>query len=646
MKNVTTLLLCLVLVLSLCSCGGTKTTSNSIDNGETTSERKVLENGRYSSITAALTLDPKTLEPYDANAAGRTNYLWNIFETLFDFDENGALVSSLGKELSIVDDTTYTVKLYDSIYDSAGNHITASDVVYSINWLIDTGNAIKYDYFDSVKAVDDYTVEFHWTSAPSSLADLEFPFARTFIFSKKAWESSNFATNPIGTGSYTVTSFVTGSSMVLEANDKYWALSNESIMNERLDLHRANVQTITYNVIAEASQAAIALENGTIDYCDYITSAALTKFKEGGSAADQYNINTETGGDYSVIVPNCSSPSMSDLNLRLAIWYGIDSTAISTVMGGSYSPLKAMGTNFFSDYNVSWEEESNYITTYDPELAKQYLTKSNYTGQTLSLICDTVEANKNAATMIQTMLLQIGIKAEIKAQEGSVFNTTTGTKDGWDFCVAGVGGSTLVGSFNRLFADTVNTVDGIGYTLGFVKDDKLQSLYNVASADATHDIAHMTEIVHYVIDNGYMYPLVGTSSSRVYSKAISKLYFRENVSVTLGCSEYVGVTVSHSTPKVVLDSITAPDNGESAGTVFVDGDGTTYTLLIAEDKSWSLDVNGTKYTGDMSFPGEGDNIIVTTPPKEGAPAADFYEADGVCKWHILSKTKMIPVNRE
>jgi len=338
MKNVTTLLLCLVLVLSLCSCGGTKTTSNSIDNGETTSERKVLENGRYSSITAALTLDPKTLEPYDANAAGRTNYLWNIFETLFDFDENGALVSSLGKELSIVDDTTYTVKLYDSIYDSAGNHITASDVVYSINWLIDTGNAIKYDYFDSVKAVDDYTVEFHWTSAPSSLADLEFPFARTFIFSKKAWESSNFATNPIGTGSYTVTSFVTGSSMVLEANDKYWALSNESIMNERLDLHRANVQTITYNVIAEASQAAIALENGTIDYCDYITSAALTKFKEGGSAADQYNINTETGGDYSVIVPNCSSPSMSDLNLRLAIWYGIDSTAISTVMGGSYSP--------------------------------------------------------------------------------------------------------------------------------------------------------------------------------------------------------------------------------------------------------------------------------------------------------------------
>jgi len=646
MKKLVTILIMSILVMSLCSCGGETATPNAAGKADPAGNGKVLDNGRYSEITAAIPLDPKTLEPYDANTIGRTNYMWNIYEALFDFDDNGALVSSLGKKLETIDDKTYRITLYDCIHDSAGNHITASDVVYSVNWLIGTGNAIKYDYFEDVKAIDDLTVEFHWKNAPSSLADLEFPLARTFVFSQKAWESSNFSTNPIGTGSYTVKSFVTGSTLILEANDKYWALGHKEILDERLDLHRANVQTIKYSVIAEASQAAIALENGTIDYCDYITSAALAKFQKGGSSADQYNINTETGGDYTVIVPNCASPAMGDLNLRLAIWYGIDSNAISTVMGGSFCPLKAMGTSFFSDYDVSWEEESNYITKYDPELAKQYLGKSTYSGQTLALICDTVEGNKNAATMIQTMLLQIGIKTEIKSQQGSVFNTTTGAKEGWDFCVAGVGGSTLVGSFNRLFADSVNTVDGVGYSLGFIKDPKLQSLYEAASADATHDKQHMNEIVKYVVDNGYMYPLVGTSSSRLYAKSISKLYFRENISVTLGCSEYVGAAISHSTPKVALDSISAPPAGESAGTVFVDADGTTYTLLIAADKSWSLDVGGTIYTGDMSFPGEGEGVVVTTPAKEGSPKADFYEPDGVCKWHILSSSAMIPVNRE
>ena len=82
------------------------------------------------------------------------------------------------------------------------NNITADDVVFSINTLVDSGKALKYDKFESVKAVDDYTVEFTWTSPIDGIGDLEWPWCRTPIFSQKAYEEGNFHEAPVATGPY------------------------------------------------------------------------------------------------------------------------------------------------------------------------------------------------------------------------------------------------------------------------------------------------------------------------------------------------------------------------------------------------------------------------------------------------------------
>ena len=250
----------------------------------------ILDNGRYDKIIVAVAQDPVNLMPTNGNGVPVNGFYWNIYETLFNFDDQNNLVPSIGKSITIVDDKTYDVEIYDVVIDSEGNKITAADVVYSVNWLIDSGNAIKYDMVESIEVVGDYTVRWHWNKAPSSWTELEFPFVRTNIFSQAAFESRNFSTEPVGTGNYVVKDFIVGSSLTLEANDDYWLLNYQEIMDTHLDLHRANVQTIEYRVIAEASQAQIALEQGTIDYCDYLPAAILPQFEE-DQYIDQYTVD-------------------------------------------------------------------------------------------------------------------------------------------------------------------------------------------------------------------------------------------------------------------------------------------------------------------------------------------------------------------
>ena len=137
-----------------------------------------------------------------------------------------------------------------------------------------------------------------------------------------------------------------------------------------------------------------------------------------------------------------------------------------------------------------------------------------------------------------------------------------------------------------------------------------------------------------------MYPLAVTSSSRIYTKAITQLYFREKNVPVLSCSTYAGQTANYPTPTPVISSI-APS--ADAGYKFTDSDGTVWVLNVAADNSWTLTVGSTTYTGDMSFPGKDANVLTTTPPKEGKPDAAFYNADGTCDWYLIDASNMVPV---
>jgi peptide/nickel transport system substrate-binding protein len=361
---------------------------------------------------------------------------------------------------------------------------------------------------------------------------LEQIIARAAIFSTKAQGEHNFATDPVGTGDYKVTKCTTGSSMTMEARSDYWG-NDPAIAAKRAPYHTATVQKINFQIISESAQAAIALETNKIDVCSYITADTLPEFQEGGQYAGNYQVIEAMASDYYQINPNGGSKFGSDENLMKAIYYALDNTSIAKAMGGSYIPAKAYGSSFFYDYDKSWESESNYINTYDPAKAKEFLSKSNYKGETLQMIGLSTEAVKNAMQMIQVQLLQVGINVNINAYDQNTMEATMGSKDGWDFVVSLTGGPSLVKSLGG-YGNTINADNNNKY---WVSDDQLQSLLDTANTDGTNDQEHLKAALDYIMDKGYGYVIADASSSIVATKKLTKMFMREGY-YTVAASTY------------------------------------------------------------------------------------------------------------
>ena len=530
----------MVVSMAACGSGSTTTASTSSNDSAATTESTAAsaegeassESGLRDTLTVAISTDWKSLEPHGPNQDGKPNFIYNIYESLFDMDNTGNIVPNLAYQYTVADDSmSVSADLYDCIYDSDGNHVTADDVVYSINWLVDSGNALGYDNFDHIEKTGDYQVTFYVNEEIHGNRSLEQFFLRSLIFTEKAFNDHNFATDPVGTGNYKVTNVITGSSLTMELRDDYWADADPEIVAARQGYHQGTVKTVTFQIISEAANAAIALEMGTVDCCDYVAEDMLPEFDEGGQYADQYSVVDALSSDFYIINPNRAEGRLcSDENLMKAIYYALDNTSIASAMGGSYKPLGSLGFSYFGDWDTAWESEENYINTYDPELAKEYLAKSSYNGETLVMIGLTSEVVKNAMTMIQAQLAQVGIDVSINAYDQDTCGATMASPDGWDFVVNMAGGTSFIGTFGA-FKDTIN--DGLNKF--WFSDPTLTELKTAAEAyEATSEDTKAFN--DYILEHGYQYCIAAASSSIVVPEDMEAIYQREGYFTPAACT--------------------------------------------------------------------------------------------------------------
>ena len=617
MKKLLAIVLALVMVLSMAACGATGGSG----------EKTLTAEGRISNITTAVSSEIQNLLPTNGNGNPKAQFYWNIYESLFTFNSNMEFAPCLAKSWEAVDGTHWNIHLFQKIYDSKGNHITAEDVVYSFEWLVKAGESLNFDIFKGITAIDEFTVQIEWTQTPTSTADIEFPLTRTFIFDKDEFNETTFATAPVATGSYVVSSFITGSEMVLKANPDYWALKTDEDVSGRLAVHNATVDTLTYRIIQGSDTAEIELEMGNIDYCDYIKYLSLEKFQNN----DKYVVSVEVASDYAFMGFNMdpSSPLADDLNLRLAIAYALDSDAIAAAMPGSYSGMKTYGTPYFSDYDPAWETEENYLNIHDVEKAKEYLAKSNYAANgspKLEVICKSAEADKNAVQMILGQLSAIGINVEMKSVDQATFQTDTSDPTNWDLLFFNpMGGKDLASSWKLALANLGNKrTDGGTGSIIFHNDEELFALYDVATADATHNTENMKKVIDHVFANAYIYPVAYSVTARVYrADVIKELYLREGY-VTLPASTYAGQEVNKD-PAVGGQVLTAGDVSAAVGTytfseVVGEGSGKCeYKIELKADGTYRID-QANMYGENVWIEGTYmyvDGVVVCAAPEAG-----------------------------
>ncbi len=461
-------------------------------------------------VRVCVTADPGSLGTFEEGSSnGRNSTLMQVYEKLAvttpENEVKGVLLKSWSKdeENSTDDNVIYQLELWDSIYDTAGNHLTASDVVFCINQMKDNGagtaHTVLQGYLKDITAVDDYHLELVMNS--TAVGKFEQILDGTFIVTQAAWEASGngMATQPVATGPYKLESWETGSSIVLEKNEDYWQ-KDASVLQA---VQKANVDRIEYYIVSETAQQTIGLETNTLDIVSGINYLNAKRFMEGGESAEGFTVTSKDESRLQNLWLNRSEDSpLNDLRIAQACLYAIDSQGIMEgAVDGMGTVVHCFGSANCVDYLTSWENEDYY--DYNPEKAKELLAEAGhqFSDFKLKILCDNDEMRVKIAQIIQQYLLAVDIDAEVCSYESALWSTYQKDTTQYDINVSLCPASSyLPKTWEQLNGDNYSD-----HALAGVNDPEMNRL--LKAAEMQHTEEDLNNAHRYMTDNAQVYGL-------------------------------------------------------------------------------------------------------------------------------------------
>lgn len=435
-------------------------------------------------VTVSASKDNGSFNPFSITGFGAVEL--GLFQKLAYEDSEGKLRLCGLKSYEKRDDLTYELELWDCIYDSAGNHITAEDVKWSVEHFISVGHAGKVHRLDRLEVSGEYTLTWH-SNAPMGLGDLEQNLSNVTVVSRTAWESvgtDEMATNPIGTGPYVLKEYVPTSHITLEANETFWMkniVDEEWLAENDYALNYQNVKTIQIEILQDEASRAVAVEMGIVDIADSVNAADVNVYAA-DAASGVVGVNKFVQSPVSWYY-NCSELSpCADINLRKAICYAIDNASIALGLSCPAYPVYGLQPNV-CDAPESWLSGRAYYD-YDPETAAELVSQSDYDGEALILVYrSSVQAFEDACVQMQFALKEVGIKLELLPVKDSQMDEYTANLSKWDLVMdTFADGNYCESTLNRYWTEnSAATRNGLQVT-GIV-DKMLDELYVALKKD-------------------------------------------------------------------------------------------------------------------------------------------------------------------
>lgn len=540
MKKVLSLVLATLLATTMIGCGNAnvEATTEQTDVKETQVELgsagAVSENtdtsAQVEEVSVAISYDVSNLAPFTSATSGRLSLIQTLYEYLayYDAGSDTGLSGILMKECEKIDNYTTRVTIYDYIYDSAGNHLTASDVAFSFNTWAEAGNSVKCKLLDSCTVVDEYTVDIKLNT--DSVGDAENMMCGLVpIVTQAAYEASDdgMIEKVVSTSPYIVTDYVEGSTLTVEKNPNYWQ-TNEDLVSP---FSHANADKIVFHIVTEASQVSTNLETDVVDIAANMASSEVGRFQN----ADGYNVYAIAGTNFNWITFNCSEGGMfyNNPDFRKAICYAIDANGIiEGVFNGGAKLSKAYANPECIDYNSEWDSEEYY--EYNIEKAKELLASSGAdTSQTIRIMYPQTTNNKSMAQIIQSYLLELGLNCELLGYESALYQTYKYEAGEWDIILDQKQSVDYVTSL----ASTLQ-VSGDTPAICLVNDEKLQDLVVLVQSNDGHTAENVNEYMEYVKEQCYVYAICQENFYHVTESSVKGIVTNFKGWLLPGCSTF------------------------------------------------------------------------------------------------------------
>ena len=340
--------------------------------------------------------------------------------------ETGEKVLCIAKSFEWTDPLTLHIELNEDVYDTAGNHITGSDVVFSIAKTIDLGNNTTFIDIENAKYTD---TSVDLPALAPVHAEIEKTLSDKYIFSEAAWNASEdeMALTPVGSGPYKLTEYVANSHCVLSFNEDWHGKTVEP-----------QIKTVKLRFVTDPAQRLNVLRTGEVDYAYGLNFTDMKIIEQSeGIESIVFPSENQLG-----IYFNMSSPLFKDnLALRQAICYAINNMAVSMVNTSGLAPLaKAIGVQSGEDYTDAFiaglEElvsDTNYYE-YNLEKAKELMKESGVPqGTSIRFLYFTTAGMDTLAKVLQGSLQEIGLNLELDFQSsGASYQAKLFDPNGYD----------------------------------------------------------------------------------------------------------------------------------------------------------------------------------------------------------------------
>jgi peptide/nickel transport system substrate-binding protein len=304
-----------VLTPLIAGCGGAG--GGSGDSG------KAIVVGTTDSIE--LTKDnPAPLDPATSYDSATWNIFYNTFQMLLTYPRGSTTPTpDAAKECHYTDVTglTYSCTMRDGQKFSNGHDLTADDVKFSIERMqkinYKVGPASLISDVKSVEAPDSKTVVFHLKAADATFpAKLATPAAAIVDSQVYDMDKPYNGFKLVGSGPYTLDSFVQGKQGVFSKNSHYGGI---------LKLNNSKVEL---KLFADSNKMQAALKTGDID----VMSRTLSPDQINGmleSTDSDIKLTEAPGGEARYLFLNTDSSNLKDVAVRQAMAWVIDRQAIT-----------------------------------------------------------------------------------------------------------------------------------------------------------------------------------------------------------------------------------------------------------------------------------------------------------------------------
>ena len=500
-KAVKHILVMILVLVFLTGCGaGKEMKQTAAETGKEHAANEAESGGKKTRINIGITDNVTTCTPLYKINYYSDGVLSNVFQHLGQYSayNSGEFIGVLMKNWEMTDELHYDIELYDYIYDSEGHHFTANDVKYCVDRLHEAGIA-QSKYVTEVEVTGDYTATLVLSSP--SVGYFEDFCQNCWMFTQEAMEKSadEMATDPVGTGPYVMTSYLSGSTIELAKREDYW---QKAELTPRCS--EANFDQIGFTILNEATQMALALENGTIQLGFWLGESIVPD----AQTLDSMITESYESSQLKAFIFNCSENSIFGGDkgklLRQAVCYAVDNQAlVASALNGIGGVPDVFGVKGTIGYNEEWEKKGYYET--NVKKARELLSEAGYPdGFKCSFWGSDAAVNRNYMQVVQACCAAVGIEIELNFVSSNVNSQNQNDLTaGWDmYTVTANGGNGYLMQYFGYYADA-RTSKHEGCLFG-VDDPQLQKLVEAASSKkwTQKDIDALYEEI---VDNAYVY---------------------------------------------------------------------------------------------------------------------------------------------